>query len=286
MDEGRPSSTAEGAAIMRALHQKLDGEPKILDDPISPLLVDEQSEAYRARLDFLACIPEATRLRFRSIFPMRSRFAEDCLAEAFRAGVRQYVLLGAGLDTFAYRQPSWAIALQIFEVDHPATQHWKRERLTAAGVQIPDNVTFVPVDFEKVALPTALSHAGFDSGVATFFSMLAVSQYLNPVALDETWGFVLRMPARSEIVFSFTPQDAVLPPDELELVRVLVARFAAMGEPWLSRFLPEQLVGKLTAMGFSRVFHLTPAIANARYFRNRSDGLSAPFGEQLIRAIV
>src|SRR5579864_5915359 len=254
---------------MRAIHQTIDDEPKILDDPISPRLVDEQSEAYRARLDFLARLSEATRLRFRSIFPMRSRFAEDCLAEAFQTGVRQYVLLGAGLDTFAYRQPSWAAALHIFEVDHPATQRWKRERLTAAGIAIPDNVTFVPVDFEQVALPTALSRTGFDSSGSTFFSMLAVSQYLTQAALDETWGFVLRMPARSEIVFSFTPQDRALPPDELELVRELVARFAATREPWLSRFLPEQLVARLTAMGFSRVFHLTPAAANARYFRNR-----------------
>ena len=286
MDQETPSSTAEGAAIMRALHQKLDGEPKILDDPISPQLVDERSEAYRSRLDFLARIPEATRLRFRSAFPMRIRFAEDCLAEAIRAGVRQYVLLGSGLDTFAYRQPPWAGALHIFEVDHPATQRWKHERLTAAGVAIPENATFVPVDFEKVALPTALSDAGFDSGAATFFSMLAVSQYLTQAALDDALGFVLTTPAGSEIVFSFTPPGAVLPPDEVALTKVLTERLAAMAEPCLSRFLPEELVARLTAMGFSRVFHLTVADANARYFRNRNDGLSAPFGEQMIRATV
>src|ERR1700678_122371 len=134
MDEEHPSVTAEGAAVMRALHQVPRHDPRILDDPISPRLVDPLSDFYKSRLDLLERLPDLTRLRLEATFVMRSRYAEDCLAEAFDEGVRQYVLLGAGLDTFAYRQPSWSKSLRIFEVDHPATQHWKRLRLTRASV--------------------------------------------------------------------------------------------------------------------------------------------------------
>jgi methyltransferase (TIGR00027 family) len=122
MDEEHRSLTAEGPAIMRALHQTPEHDPKVLNDPISPRLVDPQSDIYRARIELLERLPELTRSRFASTFVLRSRYAEDCLAEASGRGVRQYVLLGAGLDTFAYRQPDWAMSLRIFEVDHPATQ--------------------------------------------------------------------------------------------------------------------------------------------------------------------
>jgi methyltransferase (TIGR00027 family) len=286
MDEERPSFTAEGAAVMRALHQTLDGQPKILDDPISVRLVDPHSDIYKSRVELLERLPEPTRLRFRATFVMRSRYAEDCLVEAFGNGVRQYVLLGAGLDTFAYRQPSWASSLRIFEVDHPATQRWKRRRLTEASVCMPDNVRFVSVDFEKTSLATALSQAGQDLSAATFFSMLGVSQYLTEAALDQTLKLVLSTPAPSEIVFSFVASDAVLPADDVARVRAFTAQFAAIGEPWLSRFDPERLVAKLRDMGFPRIFHLTPEEANRRYFQNRRDGLNAAFSEQMIRASV
>jgi methyltransferase (TIGR00027 family) len=286
MDEERPSATAEGAAVMRVLHQKLDGEPKILDDPISARLIDPHSGAYSSRVELLERLPAPTSLRLRATFVMRSRYAEDCLAEAHRDGLRQYVLLGAGLDTFAYRQPSWAPPLRIFEVDHPATQRWMRAKLAAARVQIPDNVTFAPIDFEKVSLKEGLATSDLDFGIPTFFSCLGVSMYLTKAALEETLEFVLSAPARSEIVFSFVASDAVLPADDVALAKAFTARFAAMGEPWLSRFLPEELTAKLTAMGFSKVFHLTPEKANHRYFKNRRDGLSASFLEQMMRATV
>ena len=122
MDEERPSFTAEGALVMRAIHQTLDGEPKILDDPISVQLVDVESDVYKSRLELLGHLPDPTRLRLKATFVMCSRFVEDCLAESVGESVRQYVLLGAGPETFPYRQPPWANSLRIFEVDHPATQ--------------------------------------------------------------------------------------------------------------------------------------------------------------------
>ncbi len=286
MDEERPSVTAEGAAVMRALHHLLHGEPKILDDPISPRLVDTRSDFYRSRLELLKRLPAPTRLRLKATFVMRSRYAEDCLAESVGDGVRQYVVLGAGLDTFAYRQPSWATSLRIFEVDHPATQRWKRRRLAEASIAVPANVSFVPVDFEKISLAAALSQARLDLGAAAFFSMLGVSQYLTEAALDQTLRFILSGPPGSEIVFSFVASDAALPPDDVALAKAFTAQFAAIGEPWLLRFIPEELAAKLTAMGFSKAFHLTPEKANQRYFQNRRDGLSASLAEQMMRARV
>src|SRR5262249_30725707 len=286
MDEERPSVTAEGAAVMRALHQTHDAEPKILNDPISTLLVDTRSDFYRSRLELLARLPELTKLRLKAGFVRRSRYAEDCLAESFTNGVRQYAVLGAGLDTFAYRQPFWADSLRIFEVDHPATQRWKRRLLREASISVPNNVSFVPVDFERVSLETALSQAGMDFGAATFFSLLGVSQYLTEAALDQTLGVVLAAPARSEIVFSFVTSDQGLPADDVVLAKAFIAQFAAIGEPWLSRFFPEQLVGKLRDMGFSKVFHLAPEQANQLYFQNRRDGLNAPLLEQMMKVTV
>jgi methyltransferase (TIGR00027 family) len=286
MEEERPSLTAEGAAVMRVLHQQQDDEPKILEDPVSQRLVDPNSDFYRSRLELLERLPAPTRQRLKATFVMRSRYAEDCLAEAAGRGLRQYVILGAGLDTFAYRQPPWAHALRIFEIDHPATQQWKRRLLTQTGIAVPDNVRMVAVNFENASLANALPHSGLDFGAAIFFSMLGVSQYLTETVFDQTLDTVLTAAPGSEIVFSFVTSDEVLPPDDAALVRAFLAQFAAIGEPWLLRIAPEQLAAKLRAKGFSKVFHLTPDLANARYFQNRRDCLNAAFIEQMISATV
>ncbi len=280
MQEGRPSRTAEGAGALRALHQVLD-EPRVLDDPIAARLTGPELDRQKkiARLfPFLSQV--------RANFAMRSRYAEDCLAESIGNGVRQYVLLGAGLDTFAYRQPVWAGSLRIFEVDHPSTQQWKRAKLADAGVSIPSNVKLVGVDFENVSLGEGLAAAGLDFRVPTFFASLGVTQYLTAESFDVSVKFVLSMPSESEIVFSF-----VLAASELSLSERIGAAFfatvaAAQGEPWLSRFVPQELAGKLTAMGFSKVFHLTNEAANDRYFRGRRDGLRTSKVEQMMTAIV
>jgi methyltransferase (TIGR00027 family) len=266
---------------VRALHQILDDEPRILDDPIAARLIGPELERQKT---ITRLFPFGARLR--ANFVMRSRYAEDCLAESVRNGVSQYVLLGAGLDTFAYRQPAWAGALQIFEVDYPATQNWKRMKLAAAAVSIPDNVRLVPVDFEKISLGDGLAAAGFDFKVLTFFSLLGVTQYLSEEALDLSLKFVLSLPPASEIVLSF-----VLAPDALSLgERIFAATFgaiaAARGERWLSRYAPEQLAGKLSAMGFSKVVHFSAAAANERYFRGRRDGMAVSRVEEMMRAIV
>jgi O-methyltransferase involved in polyketide biosynthesis len=142
------------------------------------------------------------------------------------------------------------------------------------------------VDFEKTALATALRQAGMDLNAPMFFSLLGVTQYLTEEALDQTLQFILSGCGGSEIVFSFVVSDTVLAADDIALVKAFTAQFAATGEPWISRFHPDQLVARLRSMGFSHVFHLSPEEANHRYFRNRRDGLNASIAEQMIRAIV
>jgi methyltransferase (TIGR00027 family) len=224
--------------------------------------------------------------QWRAGFALRARYAEDCLATGVRQGVKQYVILGAGLDTFAYRQPPWGRALRIFEVDDPGTQQWKVDRLRTADVSLPSNLTFVSVDFERVSIAGALEAVGFAFGARTLCSWMGVTQYLTLHALDATFQFVRSLPRSSEIVFSFIlPQDAVQG-IEAEALAMAEQRAAEVGEPWLTRLCADELAARLRNMGFSDVFHLTPEEARARYFGNRSDGLRERRGEQLMRAIV
>lgn len=273
MEEDKPSQTAIGPAILRAAHQILDQEPRILDDPIAVGLVDgsdreqilEQATALNRRQMKLA----------RSLFVMRSRYAEDCLKEAAETGVRQFVILGAGLDTFAYRQPEWATTFKIFEVDHPSTQGWKRERLKAGSVRIPLNLVFAPCDFEKTELSEALSAASFASNQPAFVSWLGVTQYLTRVAIEATLRFVASLPRGSAIVFQFALPESMLDGRDLEQSQLFTKRAAEVGEPWITRLPPEEWKGWLSRLGYSRIFHLNREIAQARYFSGRGDGLGA-----------
>ena len=280
VEDDRPSATAQGAAIVRALHQILDDEPRILDDAIAQRLVGEQLERHK-RMNRLFVGPG-----IRANFTMRSRYAEDCLAESLGNGVGQYLLLGAGLDTFAYRQPVWATTLRIFEVDYPATQKWKRAKLAAAEISIPSNVMFVPVDFERISLREGLATGGLDFRIPTFFSSLGVTQYLTEQAFNLSLNFVLSLPPASEIVFSFVLAPGVLSWRERAVAAFAAGVAGARGEPWLSRFSPDRLVSKLASMGFSKVTYFSTDDANARYFSGRRDGLKASKLEQMMRAVV
>jgi methyltransferase (TIGR00027 family) len=286
VDVGQPSRTAENAAIMRALHQALPSEARVFDDPLATRMVVPDSDAYRSRVALLERLPKPLRARF-THYLLRARYAEDCLADAVQQrSLGQFVILGGGLDTFPYRQPGWAASLRIFEVDHPATQAWKRQRVQQAGIAEPANLHFAPVDFVDTTLAAGLSRAGFSDTVPTFFSMLGVSQYLTLDDLDRTFGFVYGMPPGSEIVFTIAVPDDMLQPDEVEFVTALTKRFAEIGEPWHTRMRPEAFTARLRDMGFSVITYLTPEEANARYFRNRTDGLRASEQELAMRAVV
>jgi methyltransferase (TIGR00027 family) len=286
MEKKGRSVTAEAVAIQQALHQTLDMAPKIFDDPISPLLIDPASDSYKAIIAYLDSASRSVKSPFRAVFIMRSRYTEDCLAESLVRGVRQYVLLGAGLDTFAYRQPAWASALQIFEVDHPASQEWKRERLEFARVKIPSNLTFAPIDFETTSLREGLVAAGFDVRVTSVLSLLGVTQYLTAEAIESIFGFARSLPQGSEIVFEVIVPNDLMPAGEAAVFSVAAAMSAERGEPWLTRLRPAELLSRLTALGFSQVAHLSPQAANDRYFNRRRDDLAAWSAAQMMRAIV
>jgi len=262
------SRTALGVAALRAVHQVVDGLPKILDDTaVIPLLgstIVDRVLSDRARLD----APGARALRSHVV--LRSRYAEDRLAEAVQRGLRQFLVLGAGFDTFAYRQPAWAHDLRIFEVDQPASQQAKRARLEASGLAIPSNLTFVAADFEHRTLHDILVDGGVDINQPTFISWLGVTVYLTEPAIDAVFRFVASLPASSEIVFTFYSRD----PGGL---RPLEERVAELGEPFKTWFEPAELDTKLRSFGFSEVTFLQPEEAAARYFPEpRPDHLPPP----------
>jgi methyltransferase (TIGR00027 family) len=267
MQEGKFSRTAQRVAIRRAAHQLLD-DPKVLDDPLALRIIGAEAEAA------LRSDPKehhAFARAFRAFMAARSRFAEDELARAVDSGVTQYVILGAGLDTFAYRNPH--PALRVFEIDHPATQVWKREQLQEGDIPIPPSVTFVPVDFEHQTLAGALERSGLNTNAAAFFSWLGVTPYLTHTACMTTLGVIAKMPAGSGVVFDFAIDPALLNVGQRQALDALSARVARYGEPFQLFFDPAKLQAELKTLGFHRTEFLQGAQINARYFKDRADGL-------------
>lgn len=279
MAEREASSTAWGVMILRAVHQLIDEEPRILDDPVAVRLIDAATRADILSRGETARTQSGEFAALRGHVVVRSRYAEDRLAEAIERGVRQLVVLGAGYDTFAYRQPDWAHQLSIFEVDHPATQEAKRQHLTAAGVAIPANVRFAAIDFEQETLAGGLEHAGFDPAVPTFISCLGVLVYLTREAVIGIFDFARSLAAESEIVCTFRSKREARRSD-------LAAAVAAMGEPWLSEFDPFALEAELRAMGFGEVTLVSGAELEVRYALRRRDGVRPPAKMMMLSAIV
>jgi methyltransferase (TIGR00027 family) len=284
MEANRASRTALGVAIRRALHQLYDDEPKIFADPLGARLAGEIDPARFAAMRDIRSAP--LQMLVRAEVVLRSRFAEEELDRAAARGVQQYVILGAGLDTFAFRQPPFARDLRIFEVDHPATQAWKRERLVAMGIPAPSNLSWSPVDFERQTLMEGLAMAGFDATRPSYFSWLGVTMYLTRPAIDATLRVIAALPSATTITLEFNLPDEDLTELDLETVQFLAQMVAAIGEPFLTRFRAEELRAHLRDLGFSSVFHLTPAEAATRYFGGRQDGLRAPEWAQVMSATV
>jgi len=283
MFPGQPSRTMLRSAIRRAAHQLLD-DPLIFDDPIVVDLVPEASEpAIRDTLDEPGA-PEAK--LFRCMFAMRSRFAEDRLAQAASRGMRQYVMVGAGLDTFPWRQPDFAKTMQLFAADHPASLVWTQERLRQHGLSRPSNLTYVPADLEERRLDEQLVACSFDRAAASFFAVLGVTQYLDKEAINALFGFAATLAKGSEIVFSFAPPDNPLDADGPDAFTSFGRRPAALGEPWKCRLHPTDLVTQLTDLGFRDIFHLTPELARQRYFTHQQEFREPPRWDHLIAAII
>jgi methyltransferase (TIGR00027 family) len=268
LQEGEPSRTAQSTALQRAAHQILD-RPLVFEDPLALRII---GPGRRRRLEATLARHRRPGARARRAFIVtRSRCAEDELAGAVSQGTRQYVVLGAGLDTFAYRNPH-AASLRVFEVDHPVTQGWKRSQLEEQGIDVPGSLSFVGVDFEKDSLSDRLQQAGFDRTAPAFVSRLGVTMYLEREAVMQTLRFVARTRG-SRIVFDFSLPDELLSEAERARRDKRAKRVAALGEPWISRFDPASLARDLLAMGFSTAVPLGGPELNARYFSARTDGL-------------
>ena len=258
-------------ALRRAAHQIVDDEPLVLRDPLAvAILGREAAEELRRTPD----PARGTRLRpfsaaLRAHMVVRSRYAEDVLAEAVRGGVAQYVLLGAGLDTFAYRNPFEG--LRVFEVDHPATQGWKRSQLWQAEIGVPETMRFAPVDFERQELGAELERAGFERGQPAVFAWLGVVPYLTIEAFRATVGYVARQPAGSAVVFDYGQPRRVLPYLEQLAQDSLRSRVALAGEPFQLFFTPEEVRAELGA--FRRIEDMGSAELNVRYLTGRTDAL-------------
>src|SRR3984885_4297010 len=270
MIEARPSRTALRVAMRRAAHQIFD-HPKVLDDPIAmPIIGPRAAEKLRAEN------PGAFGkygLSIRAFMVARSRYAEEALARSIERGAAQYVILGAGLDTFAYRNPYPESALRVFEVDYPATQEWKRRNLQEAKIAVPGSVTYAPVDFEHQTLAEGLRLAGYDSAKPTFFSWLGVTMYLTDETIESTFRLIARTPPGGGHAF-----DYVVPLESLSwmgrlAMRALMNRVARAGEPFVTFFEPDALKARLLGMGFDGIEDLGADGINARYFGNRIDKL-------------
>jgi methyltransferase (TIGR00027 family) len=270
MEPGRASKTALGVAIRRAAHQVID-KPPVLDDPIALRLV---RDGY-PRLMERAMHPVGR--DFRGFMAARSRYTEDQLAEAVARGVTQYVVLGAGLDTFAFRNPF--STLRVFEVDFPATQVWKRAMLVDAAIALPANLVFVALDFEHQTLADGLLEAGLDFDKPAYFGWLGVVPYLTLDAFRATLSVVAQMPQGGMVTFDYAVAPETLSPIGRIAFDRLSARVAAAGEPFQLFFTPEDMEAELRSAGFKRVEQVDSGRLNDLYFHDRADGLKlSPLG--------
>ena len=271
MQPSIPSRTALRVALRRAAHQLYDARPLVLDDPIAvPILGDFYAEELR-RTPMRPDRPFSVSLR--AFLVARSRYAEDTLALAVAQGVTQYVLLGAGLDTFAHRNPH--PRLRIFEVDHPATQQWKRELLATSALPTPANLIYAPVDFERQSLPERLHSAGFNPQVPTFFAWLGVVPYLTLEAFRATIAFIASQPRGTGVVLDYSQPRSALPFFEKLAHDSLAARVKLAGEPFQLFFTPAEIATELTSnrAAFHNLEDLGSSEVNARYFASRTDNL-------------
>jgi methyltransferase (TIGR00027 family) len=246
------------AATHRAAHQVLE-HGRIFSDPLAVAIlgVDQDDIVRHARQT-----PSSRRMRL--FINIRTRFAEDSLASAYAHGVRQLVVLGAGLDTYAYRK-ELPDGLRVFEVDHPATQAFKRERLAAAHIDLPSALSYVPVDFERDGCGESLSAAGFDPNARTFVTWLGVIPYLTEQAIWSTLNYIARLPGGAEVVFDYSNPPDQLPPERRAEHEQRAAHVAELGEEWLSYFDTETLHERLFAIGFRRLDDLGPHEIARRY---------------------
>ena len=262
--------TAFSAAALRAWHTLAGEEPRIFRDDLA-LALTGMSEAEAIALG--ERVPPASA----STCVLRSRWTEDRLAEA-RGRLDQYVVLGAGLDSYALRMGEALGDLAVYEVDDPPFQRWKRDKVSELGLREPPQLRYVPCDFETASIADALAGTGFQADAPCFISWLGVTQYLTRQAIDETLRWAGERPAGSEIVLTFLESNAQ--------AKQLRTNMAQTGVAVLSDFSTQEMTDIMQSAGFSRIEHLGPEAAQERFFKGRTDGLKAPEMQRLVSATV
>jgi methyltransferase (TIGR00027 family) len=267
-----PESTAARVALWRAIHLEVDAPPHVLEDEIGLKLV-APDEGWRHRPDM---DPHFTKV-FRASILARARFIEDLAVEQAARGVDQYVILGAGIDTFAQRRPEIAAGLKIFEVDTPGPQAWKRQRLIELGFGVPDWLRLVPVDFEAGDVWwQKLAEAGFDPGRPAVVASTGVSMYLTREAIAATLRQVAALAPGSTLAMSFLLPIELADPDVRPGLEMAAKGARNSGTPFISFFTPDDMLALARETGFKDAKHVSAAMLTARYFADRTDGLRPP----------
>ena len=296
MKENQASFTAMLVAYMRAYHSIHDA-PKIFDDFLAYDLIPEEKRALieqhlieqnvtfgQQSNDFDYSVSHSDQTinseslmqeihRYAGLFSSRALYAEDAIEKAVKQGVKQYVILGAGMDTFAFRQPEMMEKLEVFEVDHPATQEFKLHRLAELEWEHPAKLHFIYIDFTKESLVTALMRSSsYDPTIKTFFSWLGVTYFLTRDEVFTTLRSIADVaPAGSTIVFDYFDADVFIPEKSSPQMQKSLEYLRKMGEPMITGFNPSTLAEELASLGFSLQENLSPADIEERYFKGRID---------------
>jgi len=275
-----PDNTAVRTALWRALHARHEAPPHVLDDEIG-LQLAAPEDGWEQRGDMDA---EGTKF-FRASIVARGRLVEDLVSEQMQRGVGQYVILGAGLDTFAQRRPDLASRLQVFEVDQPGTQAWKRQRLIDLGYGVPEWLHLVPVDFETgQSWLDALAGAGFDARQPAVVASAGVSMYLTREAIEATLSEVAALAPGSAFVMTFLLPFEQMDPEVRPGFAMAERGARASGTPFISFFEPAEMVALAMEAGFKDATHVSADELNERYFGGRSDGFRVVSGEEILVA--
>jgi methyltransferase (TIGR00027 family) len=279
-DEQAPDGTAVRVALWRAMHVLVDAPPHVLEDEVGLQLADPD-DGWRDRPD----MHPAGTSRFRAAIVARARFIEDLVVEQAGRGVTQYVILGAGLDTFAQRRPEVAARLLVFEVDQPGPQAWKRQRLIELGFGVPAWLRLVPVDFEAGgSWWEQLATAGFDAGQPAVVVSTGVSMYLSKDANLATLRQIAGLAPGSALAMTFLLPAELLDDDDRAGFRLAESGARAAGTPFISFYTPDEMLALAREAGFKDARHVAGTWLAERYFAGRSDGLRPSTGEDLLVA--
>ncbi|MET9224612.1 SAM-dependent methyltransferase [Lentzea sp. NPDC003310] len=279
---GTPDNTAVRTALWRALHTQVDEQPHVLDDVLGARLAQDD-DGWRERGDM---VPEASRGK-RATIVGRARLTEDLVAQAASRGVDQYVILGAGLDTYAQRHPDAGSSMTVFEIDQPETQNWKRARLVELGYGIPEWLRLVPVDFEdNDDWWERLQAAGFDPSRPAVVSWLGVTMYLTEQATSATLERVASLPSGSSLIVTYFRHLEDLLPEDVQIRRASREGARRSGTPFIGFYTPDQIAELARKAGFTGTEHVSAAGLAERYFAGRTDGLRPYSGEEVLIATV